>query len=93
MFNAMGMYPMNPASAEYVIGSPIFDKVEVRFPQSDHVVTISSQGAREKPYVKSLMVDGAPVEIPIISHKQLLSMHTLTFEMSDEPQSWGAYML
>ena len=29
MFNAMGFYPMNPASAEYVVGSPIFDKVRV----------------------------------------------------------------
>lgn len=84
---------MNPASAEYVVGSPIFDKVEVKLPQSDHVLTIIAEGARGKPFVKSLSIDGNSVIAPVIRHEDLLKTKTISFEMSDEPQMWGANML
>lgn len=29
VFSAMGFYPVNPASAEYDLGSPIFDRIEM----------------------------------------------------------------
>ncbi len=80
---------MNPVTAEYVVGSPIFDKVEVKFPHSDQTLTINANGARDRPYVKSLSVDQNKIEKPILTHETLLSINTLNFEMSDTPQSWG----
>ncbi|KAF7354596.1 Glycoside hydrolase family 92 protein [Mycena sanguinolenta] len=32
LFSALGFYPVNPASGEYVVGSPFFDKVTVNLP-------------------------------------------------------------
>ena len=32
VFSAMGFYPVNPASAEYDLGSPIFDRIEMDLP-------------------------------------------------------------
>jgi len=93
MFNALGLYPVNPASAEYMIGSPIFDKVEVRFPQTDHTLTIAASGARDKPYVKSLTMDEVAIDTPVIHHEELLQARTLSYEMSDEPQLWGSNKL
>ena len=89
IFNAIGFYPMNPASAEYMVGSPIFDRVEITLPQNGHVITIEAEGARHKPFVKSLLVDGAAAEIPVLRHDDIMKAQTVTFEMSDEPQSWG----
>jgi putative alpha-1,2-mannosidase len=89
IFNAMGFYPVNPASAEYIIGSPLYDKVEVQFPQSDHVLTISANGASDKMYVKSVMVDGNYQEIPVLKHSTVLKSSEIVFEMSDSPQLWG----
>lgn len=90
LFNALGFYPVNPASAEYMIGSPIFDKVEISLPQSDHKLSIIAAGAREKLYVENLMVDGQYVQYPIISHKNLLSSSSITFTMNHLPQQWGS---
>lgn len=33
IFSALGFYPVNPASEEYVVGSPFFDEVRIRWPR------------------------------------------------------------
>ena len=93
MFNAMGFYPMNPASGEYVVGSPIFDRVDIQLPTSDHLLTIKAQDAKDKPYVKNLFKDGVATSSPIISHVDLLKTEVLYFEMNTVPQTWGASAL
>lgn len=93
IFNALGMYPVNPASAEYLVGSPIFDKVELTLPQNGHSLTISALGARNGPFVKSLSMDGEFVAEPVIHHVDLFRVNNIDFEMSTEPQSWGAGVL
>ena len=93
IFNALGFYPVNPASAEYIVGSPIFDRVDVSFPQNDHVTTILASGARDNIYIKGLQVDGNNVNEPKILHTDLLKLKELNFDMSAEPQKWGANTL
>jgi putative alpha-1,2-mannosidase len=80
---------MNPASGEYVVGSPIFDRVDISFPQSDHVTTITASGAGDKMYVKGLRLDGKEVTAPRIAHSDLIRVKNLDFDMSSEPQTWG----
>ncbi len=89
VFNAMGFYPVNPASADYLVGSPLFDKMEVQFPQSANKLTVTAQNAASKQYVQSLSINGAPITTPSISHKDLLRASTMTFVMNDVPQTWG----
>lgn len=88
-FNALGFYPVNPASGDYMIGSPIFDKVEIRLPQqSDHLITITAPGSKDKVYIERLTLDGIDVKTPIISHKDLLQGKELAFTMNHRPQTW-----
>lgn len=42
VFSAMGFYPVNPASGEYMIGSPIFDKVTINNPKTDTQFVITA---------------------------------------------------
>jgi predicted alpha-1,2-mannosidase len=92
VLNAMGIYPMNPASAEYVISTPIFDEVSVQFPQGQSLV-IKANGAKDRPYVAGVSVDGVEVEKPVLRHDTLLQAKEIVFDMSDEPQVWGANQL
>lgn len=104
VFNAMGFYPVNPASAEYMIGTPLFDRVEVRLPRrpeyssggsrssgSDEETSfvITAAGARDAPYVGSVAVDGTPLTAPVLHHSDLLRLHELAFDMYNTPQEWG----
>ena len=102
VFNALGFYPVNPASGMYMIGSPIFDRVEIQFPpippttsttasssNSDHnTFTITASGAKDHIYVQRLTLDDIEVTSPMISHQQLMEGKELVFTMSHYPQTW-----
>jgi putative alpha-1,2-mannosidase len=57
---------------------------------------ISAPGARSKPYVKSLTINGIKIEKPIIKHAQLVGWESeesgeirVEYEMSDRVEMWG----
>ena len=98
LFSALGFYPVNPASDEYVVGAPWFEKVTICFPAGaatggiggeESTLTITAPGAVTKPFVKSLKVDGVAVDTPVLLHKQIVTAKHIAFEMADTPQSWG----
>lgn len=100
-FSALGFYPVNPASDEYVVGSPFFEKVEIRFPagantggvvgtEPEHTLVISAPGAAHGTrFVKGLRVDGAAVDKPFLKHGVIVKARRIDFEMADTPQEWG----
>ncbi|PTB66784.1 glycoside hydrolase family 92 protein [Trichoderma citrinoviride] len=97
VLSALGFYPVNPASDEYVVGTPFFDEVEILLPAGpgdggkEHTLVISAPGAgtEGKAYVKSLKVDGEEIDRPMLTHGQVVKARRIEFEMSDEPTSWG----
>ncbi|KAI0126089.1 glycoside hydrolase family 92 protein [Xylariales sp. AK1849] len=102
VFSALGFYPVNPASDEYIVGSPLFERVTIRLPagaatggQTDadgggeKNLTISALGAPTMPYVKGLKVDGVVVDRPILKHGEIVGASLIEFDMSETPTSWG----
>ncbi|KAK7001649.1 glycoside hydrolase family 92 protein [Favolaschia claudopus] len=89
LFSALGFYPVNPASGDYVVGSPFFDKATIHLPGHTKPLVITSAGAPNAPYVRGLSIDGKEVKSTVISHKQIATGGNLQFEMSKEPQTWG----
>ncbi|KAJ5706754.1 hypothetical protein N7488_006555 [Penicillium malachiteum] len=100
IFSALGFYPVNPASDEYIVGTPFFEKTTIRFPaeaatggqptdRPDRVLVITAPGAPSKPYIKSLKVGGKNLKFPVLTHSDILHAGTIEFEMSDTPTPWG----
>lgn len=101
LFTALGFYPVNPASDEYVVGTPLFEKVSIRLPagaanggkaddnESEQVLVISAPEAPKKPYIKSLKIDGKDINSPIIKHKDIVTARNIDFDMSEKPTTWG----
>ncbi|KAK2597382.1 hypothetical protein QQS21_006006 [Conoideocrella luteorostrata] len=96
VFSALGFYPLNPASDEYVIGTPFFDNVEIRLPTvsgcAGHALVISAPGAGTggKTYVRGLKVDGREIDIPVLKHKDIVQARRIEFDMSSAPTDWGS---
>nr|POF11070.1 putative glycosidase [Quercus suber] len=95
--SALGFYPLNPASDEYVVGAPFFEKVTIRLPSSpaaggyeEHELVIEAPNAPRWPFVRSLTIDGVSITKPVITHSQIISAEKIVFEMADVPQAWGA---
>ncbi|KAG6887028.1 hypothetical protein C0995_002298 [Termitomyces sp. Mi166 len=96
IFSAMGFYPVNPVSGEYIVGSPFFDKITIHLPprpgqevDQSRKLTILAAGAPVKPYIKSLTVNGRKVDVPIIRHDDIMDGGEIVFEMSEWVEKWG----
>ncbi|PPQ75924.1 hypothetical protein CVT24_002506 [Panaeolus cyanescens] len=89
IFTAMGFYPVNPVSGEYIVGSPLFESITIHIPNASKPLRIIAKGARTKKYVKSLTIDGRKVETPVIQHEWIRDGADVVFEMSAEVEGWG----
>ena len=52
-------------------------------------LTITAIGARSKPYIKSLTINGNSITQPIIKHEEIANGAEVVFEMSDKIEMWG----
>jgi putative alpha-1,2-mannosidase len=90
VFTAMGFYPVNPASADYVIGSPLFTRVTLHLDNGRTFVVNAKGNAPGNVYIQSATLDGKPLDAPVIRHDQILAGGTLEFVMGPKPSRWAA---
>ena len=84
-FSAMGFYPVNPASGDYDLGSPIFDKVEIDLPNGK-TFTVTAEGASGKAkYIQSAALNGEALTEAKFSHHQMMAGGELKLTMGDRP--------
>jgi len=84
-FSAMGFYPVNPASGDYDLGSPIFDRVEIDLPNGK-TFTVTAEGASGKAkYIQEALLNGEALREPKFSHRQLLEGGELKLTMALRP--------
>lgn len=84
-FSAMGFYPVNPASGDYDLGSPIFDRVEIDLPNGK-TFTVSAGGASgNAKYIQSAELNGEPLTAPKFSHAQMMAGGELKLTMGQRP--------
>ncbi|OBZ74826.1 hypothetical protein A0H81_05381 [Grifola frondosa] len=93
IFSALGFYPVNPVSSGYVVGSPFFDKITIDLPNATQPLGLLSDGASNKPYIKSMTINGKDAQDPVIMHKDIASGGQIVFEMSANPQPWASNTL
>ncbi len=90
VFSAMGFYPVEPARAVYVIGSPVFSKLAIRLQRGTFV--IEARNTSEKNiYIQSATLNGRPLDKAYFRHSDIISGGRLVFEMGPEPnKQWAA---
>ncbi|WP_084163904.1 GH92 family glycosyl hydrolase [Olivibacter sitiensis] len=81
LFSAMGFYPVNPASGEYVLGAPQLPKVTLKLPEGKTFTVIANNLSEANKYVKSVKLNNVEITNPIITFAQIVEGGTLTFEM------------
>jgi len=91
VWSMMGLYPANPASGEYVFGSPVFDEVKIQLPDNKKMVIKTVNNGKDHPYIQSVTLNGKPYSKTYITHAALMEGGTLEFVMSDKPnKEWGS---
>jgi predicted alpha-1,2-mannosidase len=95
VWSAMGLYPVNPASGVYVIGSPTLEKATIhldpKYYKGGEFTIIAHNVSRQNGYIKSAKLNGQPLEHPWITHDEIVRGGKLEFEMDIQPNTtWGA---
>lgn len=89
LLGAMGFYSICPGKAEYVAGSPLFDRVTLRLPGGKTTVIEARGQSQSTMYVSRMAVNGKMHPSPILKHDDIVGGGRITFEMSSEPARSG----
>jgi predicted alpha-1,2-mannosidase len=87
VISSLGLYAVDPVSAKYDFGTPLFDRVQIKV--SDNR-TLTIEAKRQSPksiYVRSVEWNGSPIKGLTVEHAQLTKGGTLVFHLGDEPQT------
>jgi predicted alpha-1,2-mannosidase len=90
VFTAMGFYPVNPASAQYMIGSPLFTRTTLNLPNGRRFEISAANNSTDHPYIQSARLNGRPLAAPLITYEQIEAGGKLEFVMGTAPSNWAA---
>jgi len=90
VFSQMGFYPVTPGLTSYSIGSPFFQKVSIKLPNGKSFVIIGKNASAKNKYIQSAKLNGQPLNVPQLTHADVLKGGTLEFVMGDRAnRNWG----
>lgn len=89
VFSAMGFYPVNPVSGEYIIGSPLFSKVVMNTGYKKPFTLIANNVSNANKYIQSAKMNGNSYPYSYITHRQIISGSTLILDMGNQPSQWA----
>jgi predicted alpha-1,2-mannosidase len=91
VFSALGFYPVTPAVDQYVIGSPLFKKVELSLANANKFQISAPNNSKENVYINSATLNGEIWDKSFIKFNSIKSGGQIDFSMSDKPnKNWAA---
>jgi predicted alpha-1,2-mannosidase len=88
VFAAAGLFPI-AGTDQWVIGSPLFPKLELTLPGARTFTIEAKNVSAENLYVQSATLNGKALETSVLSHAQLATGATLVLTMGAMPSAWA----
>ncbi len=83
VWTSLGLYPMNPASGDYVFGYPLVDGARLKLPNGKMLnIQVKRTHTPARIGIQRVMFNGRQMEVKSISHKQLLQGGTLVYTVN-----------
>lgn len=90
IFAAVGFYPVDPVSGNYVLCAPVFDNIRISLPGQKLFDIICHKNSPADQYIKSIKLNGKLYPKNYITHKDLVKGGKLEIFLQAEPSSgWG----
>ena len=90
IFTALGFYPLNPASGDYLIGSPLYGKIVFNLPSRKTFIVTAVDNSEQNVYIQSVKLNGVPLKIPVVRYTDIVNGGKLEFVMGPAPSRWAA---
>ncbi|MEN8156277.1 MAG: GH92 family glycosyl hydrolase [Bacteroidota bacterium] len=85
VFSAMGFYPVCPGSGQYVLGAPLFKKIELSLENNSTFIIEAPDNSSENIFIKHASLDHQEYTRNWIDHSALLKGGRLLLEMDNTP--------
>ncbi|TRX60155.1 glycoside hydrolase family 92 protein [Fulvivirga sp. M361] len=85
IFSALGFYPVNPASGNYSVGTPMFPKATIYLENGKSFEIIAENVSDTNIYVQSIQLNGKEYDKDYLLHKDIVAGGRLVFTMGKEP--------
>ncbi|MDF4025862.1 GH92 family glycosyl hydrolase [Luteibacter sp. PPL201] len=85
VMSALGFYAVDPVSANYVIGSPLFERVRIDVGQGRTLIVEALDNGPDHVYIQSVTWNGAPYTRTWLRHADLSAGGHLVFRMGPRP--------
>ena len=91
VMSALGFYPVDPSSPDYILGSPIFDKATIHLGDGHDFTIVARNNSAKNMYIQSATLNGKPWNKPWFSHSDIADGGTLLLTMGPAPnKEWGS---
>ena len=91
VFSAMGFYPVTPGNGLYAIGSPFFEKIQIKLPDGKTFNVKAVDASKRNKYIQSAKLNGKEMNRAWITHSEITEGGTLEFIMGERPnKQWAA---
>jgi predicted alpha-1,2-mannosidase len=85
ILSAMGFYQVNPASGAFVLGSPLFDEVNLQLPGNKYFKIKAINNSADNMYIQSATLNGIALERSYITYREIMTGGELQLIMGDIP--------
>ena len=90
IFTAFGFYPVNPASGDYMIGSPLFAKMSLRLANGKTFSVTAENNSAGNVYIQSATLNGQPLTTPVIRWEDIMAGASLNVVMGPALSHWSS---
>lgn len=85
VFGALGFYPVNPVSGEYVIGTPMLEEAVIQLPGRKTFTVKAPRKEDNEVYICSMKLNGEKYTKNYITHQDIMKDGILEFVMTASP--------
>jgi putative alpha-1,2-mannosidase len=91
LLSALGFYPVDPVSGNYILGSPLFDRAEMELGRGKKLEIVVERKDPTHQYIQSFWVNGKAQQRAWFHHSDVAQGGKLVFTMGPEPNpAFGA---
>ena len=91
LFSSLGFYPVAPVTMEYVIGSPLFNYVEISLPNGKKFIIDSAENSNENIYIHNVKLNKKYYTKNWLHHNDITNGGRIIFNMKNTPNlNWGS---
>lgn len=91
VFAALGFYPVDPVSGNYLLTTPLYDAYAIALPDNKKWEVSCDRSPLTYPYIQAVSINGRELTRNFITYQEIMDGGKMEIKLSKEPNKlWGA---